>query len=255
MKLEMDIGVAQAYKSASQIARVVTEGWASANLYCAACPNALLACAPCNTKAYDFLCTRCGAFYQLKGGRLWNEARVPDAGYDAMAATISAGRTPNLLIMQYSTHWAVHNLLLIPSFFFTLSSIQKRKPLLPTARRAGWVGCNILLKLIAPDGKIRIVANGVEFERSSICQQYERVKPLAGLDQEVRGWTLDVLTAIRRLGRAKFSLADAYSFESMLSHLHPDNNNVKPKIRQQLQVLRDLGLLQFVQRGEYELVP
>jgi len=67
-----------------------------------------------------------------------------------------------------------------------------------------------------------------------------------------RGWTLDVLTAIRRLRRSEFSLADAYSFEGDLAKLHPDNHNVRPKIRQQLQVLRDLGFLEFLGNGQYK---
>jgi hypothetical protein len=40
----------------------------------------------------------------------------------------------------------VENVILIPRFAFPLSAIEKRKPLAETARRAGWVGCNILLQ-------------------------------------------------------------------------------------------------------------
>ena len=35
--------------------------------------------------------------------------------------------------------------------------------------------------------------------------------------------------------------------------LHPDNRHVRDKIRQQLQVLRDHGYLEFVSRGSYRL--
>jgi type II restriction enzyme len=171
-----------------------------------------------------------------------------------MLSSIRAGETPNLLIMQYDAAWSVQNLLLVPSFFFTVSAIEKRPPLSPNARRAGWIGCNILLRSIAPDGKIRIVAGAKECERARVRQEYQRVKPLARLQLKTRGWTLDVLTAVRSLGHARFSLLDAYSFESSLSHLHRGNRNVRPKIRQQLQVLRDLGLLRFVSRGTYQLV-
>jgi type II restriction enzyme len=34
---------------------------------------------------------------------------------------------------------------------------------------------------------------------------------------------------------------------------HPSNNNVKAKIRQQLQFLRDKGVLDFVGRGQYRM--
>ena len=33
---------------------------------------------------------------------------------------------------------------------------------------------------------------------------------------------------------------------------YPDNHNVRPKLRQQLQMLRDLGLVEFVGRGRYK---
>jgi type II restriction enzyme len=41
--------------------------------------------------------------------------------------------------------------------------------------------------------------------------------------------------------------------ERSLAQLHPANRHVRDKIRQQLQVLRDLGLLEFVGRGKYRL--
>jgi type II restriction enzyme len=79
------------------------------------------------------------------------------------------------------------------------------------------------------------------------------VRPLANLSAEKRGWTLDVLNAISSLGKREFSLTEAYSFESELSNLHPANRHVRPKIRQQLQILRDLGLVEFLGNGRYRL--
>jgi type II restriction enzyme len=141
----MNIHLAGGYKSRSQIARVLTEEWGAQNLYCSVCDATALVRTPANTRAFDFACAGCNAGYQLKGSTLWNEDRIPDAGYDAMIAAIRSDRVPNLLVMQYSVDWTVLNLLLVPSFFFTESAIQKRKPLSSSARRAGWVGCNILL--------------------------------------------------------------------------------------------------------------
>ena len=37
------------------------------------------------------------------------------------------------------------------------------------------------------------------------------------------------------------------------ARLYPANHNVRPKIRQQLQVLRDRGWLEFVGRGRYRV--
>ena len=61
------------------------------------------------------------------------------------------------------------------------------------------------------------------------------------------------MKAVERIGRSKFSLDDVYAFEQHLSALYPENNNVRPKIRQQLQVLRDNGFLEFTGRGQYRL--
>ena len=51
------------------------------------------------------------------------------------------------------------------------------------------------------------------------------------------------MRCVERIGRPEFTLDDVYAFEPHLSRLYPDNRNVRPKIRQQLQVLRDHGWL------------
>ena len=71
---------------------------------------------------------------------------------------------------------------------------------------------------------------------------------------EARGWLLDVLTCVERMPDASFTLAEIYEFEDELSMKHPDNHNVRAKIRQQLQLLRDKGVIEFVQPGKYRKV-
>lgn len=39
MRLELDMSLAEGYKSPSQRARRLTEGWFEHNMYCPACPN------------------------------------------------------------------------------------------------------------------------------------------------------------------------------------------------------------------------
>ena len=162
--------------------------------------------------------------------------------------------TPNLLLMQYNDEWMVQNLVLIPSFFFSPAAVQKRNPLGPSARRAGWVGCNILLTEIADDGKIRVVSQGVPEPPQLVRDRFQSVRPLADVESRTRGWTLDVLRMIRRLGQKRFSLQDVYTFEGDLSAIYPDNRNIRPKIRQQLQVLRDIGFIAFEGSGNYRVL-
>lgn len=249
----MDSSIARGYRSRSQIARVITEDWAARHLYCPACASGRLCPLPNNTRARDYDCPSCGSGYQLKSSARWSERRIPDAGYEAMMHAIRSDRVPNLLVMQYATDWTVRNLLLVPSFFFAASAIERRNPLGPTARRAGWVGCNILLGAIAPEGRVPIVVEGVAISASDVRRHYARVRPLAEVNASVRGWTLDVLRVVRELERTRFSLNEVYAFEPRLRELHPRNRNIRPKIRQQLQVLRDLGMLEFVSKGRYKL--
>ena len=250
----MDPQNALGYKSASQIARKITEAWGATNLFCVACDSPSVAPEAVNAEAVDFKCPTCYAVYQLKALKLWNERRIPDAGYDAMMRALRSDAIPNFLVMQYTPDWVVNNLLLIPSFFFSPAAIQKRNPLSPSARRAGWIGCNILLSEIANDGKIRIVSQGVPLAPDTVRMRYNFVRPLSQVDVKMRGWTLDVLRIIRELGRTRFDLADIYAFEGVLTDIYPENRNVRPKIRQQLQVLRDLGYLSFEGRGQYLLL-
>lgn len=253
MNLQCEIKLASGYRSASQIARILSEHWCARELYCPACDSDRLTGSKPNSPAVDFECAQCEQPFQLKSLRHWNPTRVVDAGYEAMLRAIRAERTPNLLLLQYSNTWLVENLLLVPRMFFTESVIEKRKPLGPNARRAGWIGCNILLSGIPPDGKIPIISAGVPLRKEHVRGDFSRVKQLANVPPSLRGWTLDVLRAVRRLGKTEFSLQELYEFESELKSLHPQNQNVRPKIRQQLQVLRDAGLIGFVGPGKYRV--
>lgn len=251
MNLQCRFDLGSKYKAGPQIARVVSEDWCARELYCPACDSDRLNGSKPNNPAVDFECAKCAQPFQLKGLRNWNPRKVVDAGYEAMLRAIRADNTPNLLLLQYSSTWLVKNLLLIPRMFFSESIIEKRNPLGPNARRAGWVGCNILLGEIPPDGRIRMISDGVPVRKEEVREGFSRVKRLAELPPSFRGWTLDVLRTIRRLDRRGFSLQEVYEFESELKALHPRNENVRPKIRQQLQVLRDLGIIKFSGKGHY----
>jgi len=64
-------------------------------------------------------------------------------------------------------------------------------------------------------------------------------------------WKKDVFECLLNINKDVFNLDDVYAFKNGLSVLHPENKNIKPKIRQQLQILRDIGLLEFGQPGVY----
>lgn len=253
MDLQFVRETAGKYHSRAQRARVLSEEWGGRELYCPACPSDRLVEQPPNTRAIDFACGKCGETWQLKAVGKPFGARIVDAGYLAMIDAIRSQKAPGLFVLHYSpASLSVQNLVVVPRFFFTESVIEARKPLSATARRAGWVGCNIRLDAIARDGKIPMVEERVARRSAEVRAAYRSLRALEQRGVESRGWTLDVLRCVREIGSSPFELADVYAFQAELSRLHPGNNNVRAKIRQQLQVLRDLGVLDFLpKRGTY----
>jgi len=76
-----------------------------------------------------------------------------------------------------------------------------------------------------------------------------------GLDAIVANlslWKKDVFIHLTKINKNIFDSNDVYGFANELQLKHPDNKNIKPKIRQQLQYLRDLGLLEFIKPGVYK---
>lgn len=61
------------------------------------------------------------------------------------------------------------------------------------------------------------------------------------------------MNCIDILNKDIFTLQDMYAFEKDLSLVYPENKNIKPKIRQQLQFLRDKKYLDFMGNGTYRL--
>jgi type II restriction enzyme len=137
--------------------------------------------------------------------------------------------------------------------------ISASTPLRQTARRAGWVGSNILLRDIPEDGKIDLISASTPRDPDVVRQEWRKVEFLGADARALGGWGADVLSCVREMesetGYREFTLQAFYShFTESLSRSHPDNNNVEAKIRQQLQVLRDGGILEFLGRGRYRVI-
>lgn len=71
---------------------------------------------------------------------------------------------------------------------------------------------------------------------------------------ESKGWLLTTMSYIDRLPNDEFSLRQLYDFEHELSLKYPNNTHIKDKLRQQLQFLRDQGMIEFLGRGRYRKV-
>jgi type II restriction enzyme len=243
------------YKSSSQRARVATESWAEGNLFCCVCDCVRLVRLRHNTPGFDLSCPRCNSRYQLKSQSKKLGSTILGSAYSEMKKAILGDRNPNLILLHYDPQsWRVQNVVVIPSFAFVMSVIESRKPLAPTARRAGWIGCKILLGKVPADSRIAIVNDGKVMPPARIREAYNRLQPIRAMKPEQRGWVLDVLRVVRSLKRTEFLLSDVYRSENELSALHPNNGHIREKIRQQLQVLRDTGFLKFLCGGKYRVV-
>jgi len=252
MITQLPISIGEPYNSPAQKIRVITESWAAENVFCPSC-LALLKPTPRNHPATDFYCEQCGHLFELKSTRGRFGGRVVDGAYSTMTARISAGTQPNLLLLAYSPALLVDALFVIPRFFLTPEIVEKRKPLAASARRAGWVGCNLLIGRLPPDGRIAYVSHNQAIPREQVRQQWRRSIFVDQVRPQSRGWLVAVMSRVRALEKQEFSLADVYRFEEDLQKQFPSNRNIRPKIRQQLQLLRDNGWLTFEGSGTYRL--
>ena len=242
------------YTSGSQSARAWTEAWVSTRAYCPHCGNAKMSQLPNNSPLADFLCASCHEEFELKSQKGKFGAKVLDGEFKTKCERLAASNNPNLLLLNYDIKsLAVVNLFIVPKHFFVREIIEERKPLAATARRAGWIGSKILLDRVPESGKIHIVQGGVVRAKELVLAEWQKTLFLRNESPDARGWLLDVMKCVESLGKREFTLDEVYAFERHLGDLYPGNQNVRPKIRQQLQYLRDHGFIDFVSRGNYRL--
>lgn len=237
----------------SQKVRVMTEAWTARNIFCPACGHSLSPL-KANLPVADLECTSCAQQYELKSKAGAFGKKIVDGAYATMMQRLNDDNAPNLLLLSYQkASFSPIGFFAIPSRFFRPISIEKRKPLAETARRAGWIGCNILLTEIPLAGRITYIHEHIKRPKLQIMDEWRIATDIAHAKPDAKGWLLDVMLCVDALRKPDFSLADIYAFEENLSQRHPDNHFVRDKIRQQLQKLRDIGYLEFTTRGNYRL--
>lgn len=242
------------YTSGSQSARIWTERWVRDWVYCPNCGGTRISAFPNNSPLADFFCASCSEEYELKSQKNRFTGKVVDGAFHAKCKRLAANNNPSLFLLNYDLEkLSVTNFFVVPKHFFVREIIEERKPLAATARRAGWIGSNILLSQIPESGKIFIVRNGTPEAKHLVLAQWQRTLFLRDESLEARGWLVEVMKCLESMKKQEFTIEDAYAFESHLSRLYPGNQNVRPKIRQQLQFLRDRGYLDFISRGFYRL--
>lgn len=225
------------------------------NMYCPRCGSLHIEAFQNNQPVADFFCPGCGNEYELKSTSGKLGTKITDGAYDTMIERITGNDNPDFFFLTYlSVKQKVNDLIFIPKHFFVPEMIEKRKPLSVNARRAGWVGCNILIDKIPEQGRVSIIAGGEITDKNSVLAKVSRSGNLEVKNINSRGWLMSILNCVNRIPDTVFTLKEMYQFEDELKLIYPENNNIQAKIRQQLQFLRDKGVLEFLGRGQYKKV-
>ena len=88
----------------------------------------------------------------------------------------------------------------------------------------------------------------------SIVRRYSKVKGLQPNNIDNRSWLLDILFCVNSICGIDFTPLNMFKFIADLQRKHSCNNNIEAKIRQQLQILRDKGFIEFLDRDNYRKV-
>jgi HKD family nuclease len=76
--------------------------------------------------------------------------------------------------------------------------------------------------------------------------------PVESISGSLTGWKAEIFKCANSLPSDIFNLDDINRFIPHLKRKYPNNNHIQDKIRQQLQILRDLGLIEFLGNGSYK---
>lgn len=237
------------------MARILTETWVADNMFCPRCGHLHINHFENNRPVADFFCPNCNSEYELKSKSGMLGRKITDGAYKTMIDRITSNNNPDFFFMTYSQkELIVKDFVFVPKHFFVPDIIEKRKPLSPTSRRAGWTGCNILVDKIPEQGRIYIISNGRELEMNSVVAQVSKSNLLKTDNINSRGWLMGILNCVNAIPTDLFTLSEIYAFENELQAKHPQNRNIRPKIRQQLQFLRDKGFVEFLGSGKYKKI-
>ncbi len=122
-------------------------------------------------------------------------------------------------------------------------------------RHAGRIGDRLLdeidalLTQLPPKPRFHIPLPQIATEEDEIEPVLEDGAAL--MAPALNGWRKTVFDVVDAIPTHEFALADVYLAVPELRAQYPDNTHIEPKIRQQLQGLRDMGLLKFLGGGKY----
>ena len=99
-----------------------------------------------------------------------------------------------------------------------------------------------------------IVKNRQLIDPKVVENSFKKTLFIRDKSADTKGWILDLMNCVDMIKKENFTLDDVYKFEDKLKLKYPNNNFIKDKMRQQLQILRDKGIIEFVNRGQYKKI-
>ncbi|MCF7529947.1 DpnI domain-containing protein [Neisseria lisongii] len=253
MHLYLNPDLVASYQKKSQKTRVLTETWMTENGYCPNCGNSTICKFKNNAPVADFFCPECDEQYELKSkaGKSLG-TNVADGAYHTMIQRIQSDSNPNFFFLAYDrNHYSIKQLILVPKHFITTEMIIPRNK--GIKGRPDYIMCSMNLSTLPESGKILLIDQDKVVEPSKVLQKWQDMLFLRKQKSEQKGWLLAILKCLDQLPE-QFTLAQIYKFETQLATQFPNNRHIKDKIRQQLQVLRDQGLLEFSSCGQYRQI-
>ncbi len=238
------------YKSPSQLARVMTETWTRDNIFCPNCWNDISEFEN-NRPVADFYCSNCDEQFELKSKKSQSIGKIiPDGAYDTMIERLESSTNPSFFFLTYTPEKEISNFLVIPKYFIQPKNIIQAPRVLKD--RGEYMMCNISLEWIPESWKIFYIQDSKNILKTRVLDTWKKTNFLESTKNiEMKWWLLDVMNCVEQLPENDFSLDDMYNFSDILKQLHPENNHIHDKIRQQLQILRDKWYIEFLGRWKY----
>lgn len=114
--------------------------------------------------------------------------------------------------------------------------------------------CSLDMTLIPDSGKIFVIQHGNIIAKDKVIEQWQQHSFLRQTTLLQKGWLLAIIQCIEKIPKPNFSLKDVYAFAPLLTKQFPNNQHIHAKIRQQLQILRDKGVIEFLGKGQYRKI-
>ena len=247
MNLFFDTKLGKQQNKATHKIRVMSEAWLEKNGYCPCCGSKPMQRFTNNKPVADLFCPNCHEQYELKSKNQKTIGNsVPDGAYHTMLERIQSDTNPNFFFLAYKkADYSIQQLVLVPKHFITPDMIIPRNK--GIKNRPHHIMCSINLVPLPESGKIFLIDNSRIIEPEIVLKKWQSNLFLRNQNAERKGWLLAIMKCIDQLPK-EFTLSQIYEFENKLSIQFPQNNHIKDKIRQQLQILRDQNMIKFIGR-------